>query len=137
MVNKFNFYQTSAECAEAYNVTAPGMAMFRQFDKFQPLVFEGAHTTKSFLDFVDKNFAPEVINFKLDNAEPLFRFGWRSLFLLTESKKADYNTPFAEAAKELKGQALFVKSGISKGDGRNLAVSLKVIKEDLPALIMQ
>jgi hypothetical protein len=137
MVNKFNFFSASAECAEAYNVTAPGLAMFRQFDKFKPFVFEGKHTTAAFIDFVDKNFAPEVINFKVDNAEPIFRFGYRTLFLLTESKKAVYNAPFAEAAKELRGQSLFVKSGIVKGDGPMLSQSLKVIKEDLPALIMQ
>ena len=59
------------------------------------------------------------------------------MYLLTESKKASYNEPFNAVAKELKGQMLFVKSGIAKGDGTRLRTALRVSKEDLPALFMQ
>jgi len=65
MVNKFNFFQASAECAEQYNVTVPGIAMFRQFDKFQPLVFDGNHTKEGIIRFVDENFFPELIHFSM------------------------------------------------------------------------
>lgn len=137
MVNMFGFFSAPAECAEAYGVSAPGIAMLRQFDKFAPVPFTGEHTTESLLDFVDMNFHPDLIDFTVDYAEPIFRFSFRTVFLLSETKKGAYQEPFAQAAKDLRGKALFVKSGISRGDGPKLKTAIRVEKEDLPALFVQ
>jgi len=32
-VDAYNFFHTGAECAEAYHITAPGMAIIRKFDE--------------------------------------------------------------------------------------------------------
>jgi len=137
MVNTFSFFTAPAECAEAYGASAPGIAMFRRFDKFQPVPYTGEPTTEAVLDFVDKNFHPDLIDFTLAYAEPIFRFAFRTVFLLSETKKGAYQEPFAQAATDLRGKALFVKSGISRGDGPKLKNAIRVEKEDLPALFVQ
>ena len=60
---------------------------------------------------------PTLIDFSDDYIEPIFGQRKPALFLFrsTEDDESDFSKVFADAAQKLKGDILFVKSGVKDG----------------------
>ena len=61
-VDSFKFLHTGAECAETYKVTAPGMAIVRNFDE-KVVPYAGDMDVGSVLNFIFSNEVPEIFEF--------------------------------------------------------------------------
>ena len=61
-VDSFTFFHTGAECAETYKVTAPGMAIVRNFDE-KVVPYAGDMDVGSVLNFMFSNEVPEIFEF--------------------------------------------------------------------------
>lgn len=75
-----------------------------------------------------------LISFSEDYIEPIFADHNPALILFTEEEGQGYQTAFADAAKELKGEILFVTSGVTEGIQARLADFLGTVKEDMPCV---
>jgi len=132
-VEKFAFFHTGAECAEEHGVTAPGVAVFRNFDE-PKVVYDGEKNSDKLVSFMKGHSTPTIFEFSEDYIEPIFQSKGNALFLFSEDKSAAYQAIFAEAAKEHKGKLLFSTSGVSSGIQERLGEFLGVTKDDMPAI---
>ena len=76
------------------------------------------------------------MTFDEDAIEPVFYMRMPALVLFTEETGTTWQDAYAKAAHELKGEILFVTSGISDGHQEGLAKTLEVTQNDLPTLIL-
>jgi len=131
----FSFFHTDAECAEAYGVVAPGVAILRTFDE-PKVAYKGELTVDGMLEFMRGSSVPTVFAFSEEYLSAVFKSKNDALFLFTEEEEGDYHAVFAEVAKELKGKILFGTSGASQGIQQKLASFVDVRKDDLPLLVI-
>ena len=83
-------------------------------------------------DFALDSLVPVMINFSEDYVALMFHTSKPSLILFTEAKDSYYQKVFAEAAKELRGEILFVQSGVTNDVEDSLVQLLGINKVDLP-----
>lgn len=79
---------------------------------------------------------PTLIDFSDEYIEPIFGQRKAALFLFrhTEDDETNFSKTFAEAAQKLKGEILFVKSGIKDGIQHRLAEFIGVEDSMLPTI---
>ena len=111
----FNFIHTSdAACGASYGLSGAGVSLTRQFDE-SPLAYTGAASSADIVAFAKGASVPTLITFSEDYIEPIFADQNPAMILFTEETGAAYQETFAAAAKELKGDVLFVTSGATDG----------------------
>jgi protein disulfide-isomerase A1 len=115
---KFQFFHLNdKECAGSHGAEGPhSLVLFRQFDT-SPLVYSGNWEVTPIVDWMLASSVPTVIEFSEDYIEPIFGQKSQAIFLFRSADDAssDFSKVFEEAAKSLKGQILFVVSGVSDG----------------------
>jgi len=127
------YHTTDADCASKFGASAPGVALSRAFDE-SPLAYGGAAATADVVSWAKAASVPTLIEFSEDFIEPIFADHNPALILFTEDSDTDYQKTFAQAAKDLNGEILFVTSGVSEGIQSRLGEFIGVGKEDLPSL---
>ena len=131
---KYTFLHTAdGACAEKFGASAPGVALSRRFDE-SPVAYGGAASEEEIVAFAKGASVPRLITFSEDYIEPIFGDQQAALILFTEEADTAYQQAFADAAKALQGQILFVTSGVSEGIQSRLAEFLGVEKADTPTL---
>ena len=134
IAEKFDFLHTiDAACAEKFGAIAPGIAISRRFDE-SPVAYSGAASEEEIVAFAKAQSVPRLIEFSEDYIEPIFGDQQSALILFTEEKDTEYQKAFADAAKALQGQILFVTSGVSDGIQARLAEFIGVESADTPSL---
>jgi len=130
----FGFFHTSdAACGEKFGLSGAGVSLTRRFDE-SPLAYSGAASQDDIVAFAKGASVPTLISFSEDYIEPIFADQNPALILFTEETGAAYQDVFASAAKDLKGDVLFVTSGASDGIQARLADFVGVTAEDTPTL---
>lgn len=124
------------ECAASYGASAtPALVLFRQFDS-PVVVYSGNWETTPVIDFMMANSVPTLIEFSEDYIEPIFGQRRPALFLFRSKadSEADFAKVFKEASETLKGEILFVVSGVSEGIQQRLGEFIGVEEKNLPTL---
>jgi len=134
--DKFTFVHTfDKDCAASHGATQPQVLLFRQFDN-SPVAHTGPIEKEAIVDFALSHSVPTLIEFSEDYIEPIFGSKRAAIFLLRKSE--DDNAPFAkafeEAAHQLKGSILFVKSGVTEGIQQRLGEFIGVEESHLPTI---
>jgi protein disulfide-isomerase A1 len=115
---KYSFYHTAdVACGEKFDLSGSGVALSRRFDD-SPLQYSGDQTTEALVNWGTSSSVPILITFSDDYVEPIFQAGNPAIILFTEetaTHKQVYVDTFAQAAKDLNGEILFVTSGVSEG----------------------
>jgi len=131
---KYTFFHTSdADCASKYGVAAPGIALARNFDE-SPLAYAGGADENAIVKFAKDSSVPRLITFSEDYIEPIFGDHQAAAILFTEDTDAAYQASFAQVAKDMQGEILFVTSGVTEGIQSRLGEFIGVGKDDLPSL---
>jgi len=105
------------ECAASFGAnTLPAVVLFRKFDE-SPLVFSGNWETTPIVDWLVGGSVPTLIDFSEEYIDPIFGQRKSALFLFRkkDDKDSAFAKVFAEAAQALKGEILFVESGVTEG----------------------
>lgn len=135
---KHTFVHTSSSSSLPEGLTAPGVAIFRQFD--EPVVVHTGQVEKSALkSFISSASVPTLIEFSEDFIEPIFQEQKPAVFLFIDSSNDAHHkilSTFTKAAGALKGSILFVHSGVSKGIQQRLAEFVGVTSANLPRLMI-
>ena len=115
IAENFSFLHTSdASCGEKFGLSGAGISLTRKFDE-SPLAYDGAASMDDIVAFAKGASVPTLITFSEDYIEPIFADKNPAVMLFTEETGTAYQEAFAAAAKELKGDVLFVTSGVSDG----------------------
>jgi len=136
---KFTFvHLNDKECAASYGASAtPALLVFRKFDN-SPVVFDGTWETNPVVDWLSSSAVPTLIEFSEDYIEPIF--GQKKPAIVLFRKKDDHDTDyvktFAEAAKHLKGEILFVVSDVKEGIQQRLGEFIGVVDAHLPTITL-
>ena len=134
--DKYQFYHTSdKECATAFGArTLPAVAVFRTFEP-SPVLYQGALWDSNELAiWMSEVSVPDLIDFSEDYIEQIFGQRKAAIFLFRspEQSSSDFVATFTAAATALKGEILFVVSGITEGIQSRLAEFIGV--DATPAL---
>jgi hypothetical protein len=124
------------ECAASFGVnTLPGLVLFRKFDD-SPLVFSGNWESTPIVDWMTSSSVPTLIDFSEDYIEPIFGQRKPAIFLFRGASDANsaFAQTFSDAAKKLKGEILFVVSGVTDGIQQRLAEFIGVDESNLPTV---
>ena len=114
----------------------PALVIFRKFDE-KNVVYSGASwETTPIVDWLQGSSVPTLITFSEDFIEPIFGQRKAAIFLFRSNSDADksWAQTFAEAAKELKGQIIFVVSGVTDGIQQRLGEFIGVEESMLPTV---
>lgn len=131
---KYSFYHTAdVACGEKFGLSASGVALSRRFDD-SPLQYSGDQTTEALVNWGTSSSVPILITFSDDYVEPIFQAGNPAIILFTEETGQAYQETFAQAAKDLNGEILFVTSGVTEGIQSRLGEFVGVGKDNLPSL---
>jgi len=131
---KYSFYHTEdVACGEKFGLSASGVALSRRFDE-SPLQYTGDATTEALVNWGTSSSVPILITFSDDYVEPIFQAGNPALILFTEETGQAYQDTYAQAAKDLNGEILFVTSGVTEGIQSRLGEFVGVGKDNLPSL---
>lgn len=137
MNEKFTFYHTTdKECAAQHGASStPALVLFRQFDT-PTVVYSGAQETTPVVDFMLAQSVPTLIEFSEDYIEPIFGQRRPALFLFRSKSDSEsaLSKVFKEASEALKGQILFVTSGVSDGIQQRLGEFIGVEEKQLPTV---
>jgi len=77
---------------------------------------------------------PMLITFSEDYIEPIFGKGKDALILFTNDEAGAYNQVYQQAAEQLNGQIIFVRSGTEEGIQQRLAEFIGVTAADAPTI---
>jgi protein disulfide-isomerase A1 len=136
--DKHTFVHNPSSSALPTGLTAPGVAIFRQFD--EPVIVHKGKIEKSELkSFISGASVPTLIEFSDEYIEPIFQEQKPAVFLFHNSDVDDHKKIFAtfsQAAETLKGTILFVHSGVTKGIQQRLAEFVGVTAADMPRLMI-
>jgi protein disulfide-isomerase A1 len=127
------FHSTDADCASKYGASAPGLVLSRNFDE-SPVAYSGTANEDDIVAFAKKSSVPQLITFSEDYIEPIFGDHLPAAILFTEEEDQDFQKVFAQVAKEMQGDILFVTSGVTEGIQSRLAEFIGVGQEDMPTL---
>lgn len=134
---KFQFYHTiDKECAAAHGASStPALVLFRQFDT-PTVVYGGAQETTPVVDWMLAASVPTLIEFSEDYIEPIFGQRRAALFLFRSRSDSEsaFAKVFKEASEKLKGQILFVVSGVTDGIQQRLGEFIGVDEKQLPTI---
>ena len=135
---KYQFFHINdKECAASFGASnSPALVLFRKFDD-NTLVFGGASWESSpIVDWLQASSVPTLINFSEDFIEPIFGQRKSAIFLFRSNADADssFAKVFAEAAASLKGEILFVVSGVTDGIQQRLGEFVGVEESNLPTI---
>ena len=131
---KFQFFHTSdGDCAAKFETSAPGVSISRRFDE-SPLAYSGAAVEDDIVAFAKGASVPRLITFSEDYIEPIFGDRNPAVILFTEEADQGYQSVFAQAAKDLQGELLFVTSGVTEGIQSKLAEFVGVSASDMPTM---
>lgn len=134
---KFQFFHTDdKECAASYGASStPALVLFRQFDT-PTVVYSGNQETTPVVDWMLTSSVPTLIEFSEDYIEPIFGQRKPALFLFRSKSDSDaaFSKTFKDASEKLKGQILFVVSGVSDGIQQRLGEFIGVDEKSLPTL---
>lgn len=115
---KFQFFHINdKECAATFGAAStPALVLFRKFDN-SPLVYSGSWESTPVVDWMVGSSVPTLIDFSEDYIEPIFGQRKAALFLFRSQadSESSFAKTFAEAAEQLKGEILFVVSGVTEG----------------------
>jgi protein disulfide-isomerase A1 len=124
------------ECAATHGASSsPALVLFRHFDN-PTVVYSGSFETTPVIDFLVAQSVPTLIEFSEDYIEPIFGQRKAALFLFRSKSDSDksFAQVFAQASKELRGQILFVVSGVTEGIQQRLGEFIGVEESNLPTL---
>jgi protein disulfide-isomerase A1 len=134
---KYQFFHVNdKECAASFGANnLPALVIFRKFDE-NTVVYSGNWESSPIVDWLQASSVPTLINFSEDFIEPIFGQRKSAIFLFRSNSDADkgFSQTFAEAAKTLKGQILFVVSGVSDGIQQRLGEFIGVEESNLPTI---
>ena len=131
---KYSFlHTTDADCASGFGSPSTGLSLSRRFDE-SPLAYSGAASEEEIVAWAKTASVPTLITFSEDYIEPIFGDHNPALILFTEETGQAWQDTFAAAAKELKGEILFVTSGVTDGIQSRLAEFIGVTSADMPTL---
>jgi protein disulfide-isomerase A1 len=136
---KYQFFHVNdKDCAAEYGVSSeePGLALFRKFDENTLIAGFADWETNPIVDWLQASSVPTLITFSEDFIEPIFGQRKPAIFLFRSNADADkpFAQTFAEAAKKLKGEILFVVSGVSEGIQQRLAEFIGVDESHVPTI---
>lgn len=136
--DKFQFFHTNDNsCATEFGAsTFPAVVLFRKFDETH-LVYQGATwETAPIVDWMVASSVPTLITFSEDFIEPIFGQRKAAIFLFRSPSDTDssFSKIFAEASKQLKGDIIFVQSGVTDGIQQRLAEFIGVDESSLPTI---
>jgi protein disulfide-isomerase A1 len=124
------------ECATSFGaVNLPALVVFRKFDD-NTVVYGGNWESSPIVDWLQASSVPTLINFSEDYIEPIFGQRKAAIFLFRSNADTDksFYRAFTEAAKTLKGEILFVESGVTDGIQQRLGEFIGVEESNLPTL---
>jgi len=130
------FHLNDKECAASFGANnLPALVLFRKFDEHN-LVYSGNWESSPIVDWLQASSVPTLITFSEDFIEPIFGQRKAAIFLFRSNSDADkgFSQAFAEAANSLKGQILFVVSGVSDGIQQRLGEFIGVEEASLPTI---
>jgi protein disulfide-isomerase A1 len=130
------FHLNDKECAASFGANnLPALVVFRKFDE-NNLVYSGNWESSPVVEWLSASSVPTLITFSEDFIEPIFGQRKPAIFLFRSNSDADkgFSQAFAEAAKSLKGQILFVVSGVSDGIQQRLGEFIGVEESALPTI---
>ncbi|CDW72484.1 disulfide isomerase [Stylonychia lemnae] len=134
---KFTFFHTSdKDCAATHGASStPALVLLRQFDT-PTVAYSGNWETTPVVDFMLTNSVPTLIEFSEDYIEPIFGQRRAALFLFRSNSDSEsaFAQAFKEASEKLKGQILFVVSGVTDGIQQRLGEFIGVDEKSLPTL---
>lgn len=134
---KFVFVHTSDKaCASSNGAdTTPALVVFRKFDT-PTVTYHGNFEVAPIVEFLENTSVPTLIDFSEDYIEPIFGQRKSAVFLFLG--KGDYESGFAkvfaDASQKLKGQILFVQSGVSEGIQQRLGEFIGVDESQMPTV---
>ena len=136
--DKFQFFHINDNgCAAEFGASnSPALVLVRKFDETH-LVYEGATwETAPIIDWMLASSVPTLITFSEDFIEPIFGQRKAAIFLFRSASDSDssFSQTFAEAAKQLKGDIIFVQSGVTDGIQQRLAEFVGVDESSLPTI---
>lgn len=114
---KYNFFHSSdfEGCGGEFGTDSPSIVLYRKFDE-SPVVYKGAiQDIEALLVWLQGQSVPTLIEFSEDFIEPIFGQRKLTIFLFRSGSDNEYSRAFEEVAQELRGQLLFVTSGVSEG----------------------
>ena len=114
---KFQFFNLNdAACATSFGASAPGLVLFRKFDEPQ-LLYSGSLEVTPVVDWMVASSVPTLMEFSEDAIEPMFGQRKTAIILFRSASQAnsDFANQFKEASQKLKGEILFVVSGVTDG----------------------
>ena len=130
------FHVSDADCWKTWNPSQiPAILLFRNFDQ-SPVEFTRNWNVHHIGEWIEHQQVPTVIEFSEDYIEPIFGKRQPALFLFRSASDADapFAKAFIDAAKSLKGQVLFVVSGVSEGIQGRLGEFIGVEESQLPTV---
>lgn len=130
------FHLNDKECATSFGANnLPALVLFRKFDE-HTLVYSGNWESAPIVDWMQASSVPTLITFSEDFIEPIFGQRKPAIFLFRSNADADkgFSQAFAEAANSLKGQILFVVSGVTDGIQQRLGEFIGVEEANLPTI---
>lgn len=135
---KYQFFHTSdfEGCGGAFGGNSPALVLFRKFDE-SPVVYNGAISdVESLLPWLQAQSVPTLIEFSEEYIEPIFGQKKLTIFLFRSSSDEDssFTQAFSQASKTLKGQLLFVTSGVTEGIQGRLAEFMGIDEFQVPTL---
>jgi protein disulfide-isomerase A1 len=137
VAEKFHFVHIlDKECSSKHGASAhPSVVIFRQFDQ-SPLHFDGKWETQHIVDWMVSSSVPTLIEFSEDYIEPIFGQKQPAIFLFRSKEDAtsSFANVFSDAANQLKGQILFVVSGVTDGIQSRLAEFIGVDGSHIPTI---
>lgn len=100
------------------------------------MVYSGSWETTPIVDWLSASSVPTLIDFSEDYIEPIFGQRKPALFLFRTAADSDkdFVKVFAEAASTLKGEILFVVSGVTDGIQQRLGEFIGVDESALPTI---
>jgi len=132
---KFSVVHTSdTSCADLLGLSkTPGIGLTRRFDD-SPIAYTDEPNKQKIIDWARSYMTPSMMVFSEEFIEPIFADKQPALILFTEEKGQGYQSVFSQAAKEMRGDILFVTSGVNDGIQARLGEFLGVTDENMPTL---
>jgi len=129
----YQFFNAPGDCAATHGAKHTGVSIFRNFDN-SPIHFDGEHTFAALNQWMEAASIPMLVTFSEDYIEPIFGKGKDALILFTNDDSAAYNQVYQQAAEQLNGQIIFVRSGTEDGIQQRLAEFIGVTAADAPTI---
>lgn len=130
------FHVNDKECAASFGaVNTPGLVFFRKFDE-HTVVYGGNWESSSISKWLELSSIPTLINFSDEYKDPIFTQKKSAIILFRSNADTDkaFYRAFSEAASKLKGEILFVESGVTDGIQQRLGEFIGVEESNLPTL---